>query len=92
MLSLNPAHRPSADEILRHPYFAEEPRPKAKDLFPTFPSRAGQERRRTRDSPAAPIRGDAPRLGEQDFAGVFGGSGEEQEGLKGAGFALKMGR
>jgi len=54
-------------------------------MFPTFPSKAGQERHRKR-TPDAPARdaGD----GEVDFSAVFAGS-EGQE--KGAGFSLKMG-
>ncbi|KAF2274114.1 kinase-like protein [Westerdykella ornata] len=91
MLSLNPDHRPSAAEILSHPYFAENPKPKPPELFPTFPSRAGQERRR-RKSPHAPVRGQGnARLegaGEVDFSGIFAGREEE---MKGAGFQLRMG-
>lgn len=63
-------------------------------MFPTFPSKAGQERRRKRASPRAPERGDAPRLGGGgaggskevvDFSGIFAG---REEG--GAGFSLKL--
>lgn len=91
MLSLNPDHRPTAAEILAHPYFAETPKPKPPELFPTFPSRAGQERRR-RKSPHAPVRGRGnARLegaGEVDFSGIFAGREEE---MRGSGFQLRMG-
>ncbi|KAK2759411.1 hypothetical protein FQN54_002889 [Arachnomyces sp. PD_36] len=93
LLSLNPSSRPTASTALSHAYFREDPKPKAKEMFPTFPSKAGMERRRRRrDTPEAPRRGEeAPRL---DFAEVFGGAdagmgGEEGEG--GAGFALRLG-
>jgi len=88
MLSMNPGDRPSAPQILRHPYFKEDPRPKAKEMFPTFPSKAGQEKRRKRVTPQAPGRGDAPKLDEQVFAGIFAGRGDEEHG---AGFSLRLG-
>jgi cell division cycle 2-like protein len=88
LLSLNPERRPTAKDMLEHPYFKENPKPKPPEMFPTFPSKAGQERRRQR-SPNAPKRGDAPGLAaaEIDFSGIFAGRDEE---LKGAGFTLKM--
>lgn len=88
LLSMDPAKRPSASQILSHPYFKEEPRPKAKEMFPTFPSKAGQEKRRRRVTPQAPVRGEAPRLDEQEFEGLFAGRADEEQG---AGFALRMG-
>ena len=88
LLSLNPSSRPSATAILSHPYFREEPRPKAKEMFPTFPSKAGQEKRRRRTTPQAPVRGDAPKMNEEDFKGMFAGREDEE---KGAGFALRLG-
>jgi len=88
LLSLNPADRPSAAETLAHPYFREDPRPKAKEMFPTFPSKAGQEKRRRRTTPQAPVRGEAPKMAEEDFKGMFAGRDEEE---KGAGFALRLG-
>ncbi|KAF2115850.1 kinase-like domain-containing protein [Lophiotrema nucula] len=89
LLSLNPDHRPTAKEMLAHPYFSENPKPKPAEMFPTFPSKAGQEKRRKR-SPNAPKRGDAPGMGagEIDFSSIFSGREEEQ---KGAGFSLRMG-
>ena len=57
-------------------------------MFPTFPSKAGMEKRRRHQTPEAPKRGqEAPRL---DFADVFGG-GAGGDGESGAGFALRFG-
>ncbi|OQV03319.1 Protein kinase domain-containing protein [Cladophialophora immunda] len=90
LLSLNPASRPRAAEILNHPYFREDPRPKSKELFPTFPSKAGQEKRRKKETPQAPVRGDAPRLDEKEVEWIFKGWDAEGE-EKGGGFALRLG-
>ncbi|KAF2500769.1 kinase-like protein [Lophium mytilinum] len=89
LLSLNPERRPSAAEMLAHPYFKEDPRPKATAMFPTFPSKAGQEKRRRVASPSAPQRGQAPKIdaGEVDFSGIFAGRDLEESG---AGFQLKL--
>jgi cell division cycle 2-like protein len=89
LLSLNPARRPTATEMLAHPYFKEDPRPKATSMFPTFPSKAGQEKRRRMVSPSAPKRGEAPRIdgGDVDFSGIFAGRDLEESG---AGFQLKL--
>jgi cell division cycle 2-like protein len=87
LLSLNPDNRPTAKEVLEHGYFREQPKPKPSEMFPTFPSKAGQEKRRKR-SPDAPKRGE--KRGEVksvDFSGLFVGR-EDEEG--GAGFQLKM--
>lgn len=86
LLSLNPERRPIAQEVLQHEYFREQPKPKPSEMFPTFPSKAGQEKRR-RASPSAPKRGNAPALGNIDFGGIFAA---QEEGEKGAGFMLKM--
>ncbi|PGH01568.1 CMGC/CDK protein kinase [Blastomyces parvus] len=90
LLALNPASRPDAATCLSHPYFREDPKPKAKEMFPTFPSKAGMEKRRRRETPEAPKRGEeAPRL---DFANVFGaGGGDGNAPEAGAGFALRLG-
>ncbi|EEP77341.1 hypothetical protein UREG_02190 [Uncinocarpus reesii 1704] len=91
LLALNPASRPTAKECLSHAYFREDPKPKPKEMFPTFPSKAGMEKRRKRDTPEAPKRGEeAPSL---DFAAVFGGKGGTAEsGTEvGAGFTLRLG-
>ena len=73
--------------MLEHEYFQEDPRPKQTALFPTFPSKAGQEKRRRHASPSAPIRGTAPGLeGEVDFSTIFTREQEEQ----GGGFELKL--
>lgn len=89
LLSLNPARRPSAEEVLSHTYFKEDPRPKSKAMFPTFPSKAGQEKRRRMASPSAPKRGAAPRIGgdSADFSGIFSSRDNEEAG---AGFQLKL--
>ena len=86
LLSLNPDDRPSAKEVLDHDYFKEAPKPKPSEMFPTFPSKAGQEKRR-RQSPHAPKRGGAPGLGKVDFSSIFAA---QEEGEKGAGFMLRM--
>ncbi|KAL2815292.1 kinase-like domain-containing protein [Aspergillus granulosus] len=89
LLALNPASRPTASECLKHPYFREDPRPKPKEMFPTFPSKAGMEKRRRRETPEAPKRGqEAPKL---DFASVFGGQTGRDAGEAGAGFTLRLG-
>ncbi|KAA8650496.1 uncharacterized protein ATNIH1004_003183 [Aspergillus tanneri] len=89
LLALNPASRPTAQECLSHQYFREDPRPKPKEMFPTFPSKAGMEKRRRRETPEAPKRGqDAPKL---DFASVFGGQSGGDAGETGAGFTLRLG-
>jgi len=87
LLSLNPDARPTAAEMLEHPYFQEKPKPKAEVLFPTFPSKANQERRPRRE-PHAPVRGAAVELGEVDVSHLF--ASREGE-AKGAGFRLRMG-
>lgn len=88
LLSLNPAKRPSAKTMLEHAYFREDPRPKPTAMFPTFPSKAGQEKRRKQATPNAPVRGEAaPGLGEVDFSSIFKGRNEEE---KGGGFQLKL--
>lgn len=87
LLSLDPTRRPSAREMLAHEYFRQDPRPKAEAMFPTFPSKAGQERRRRRDTPNAPGRGEAAELGAVDFSGIFNGRDKEE---RGGGFSLRM--
>ncbi|KAK2014697.1 Pkinase-domain-containing protein [Colletotrichum eremochloae] len=87
LLSLNPDSRPSAKEMLEHKYFREDPKPKKEGMFPTFPSKAGQERRR-RHEPNAPVRGqNAVELGDVDFSGIFQGRDKEE---RGGGFSLRM--
>jgi cell division cycle 2-like protein len=76
LLSLDPHRRPRAADMLVHDYFAEDPRPKPEAMFPTFPSKAGQERRRRCDEPHAPVRDDAAAAAEVrnlDFSGIFQG-------------------
>ncbi|KAF2644754.1 Pkinase-domain-containing protein [Massarina eburnea CBS 473.64] len=87
LLSLNPEHRLTAEEVLQHSYFQVFPKPKPMELFPTFPSKAGQEKRRRRSSPNAPKRGDAKAVHDIDFSGIFANREEEQAG---AGFQLRV--
>lgn len=89
LLSLNPAQRPTASAVLAHQYFREDPKPKNTAMFPTFPSKAGQEKRKRLASPSAPKRGDAPRIAGEaaDFSGIFASSNTEEVG---GGFALKL--
>jgi cell division cycle 2-like len=87
MLSLGPAARPSAANVLEHPFFSEAPRPKSTAMFPSFPSKAGGERRRKIPSPSAPERGAAPKINVDEFSGIFGASEREEVG---AGFALRV--
>ncbi|KAI0603297.1 kinase-like domain-containing protein [Biscogniauxia sp. FL1348] len=90
LLSLDPSARPTARQMLAHEYFAQDPKPKHEALFPTFPSKAGRERRRRRDTPDAPARGQqaaAVDLGSVDFGGIFAGREKEE---RGGGFSLRM--
>ncbi|RWA13868.1 hypothetical protein EKO27_g1259 [Xylaria grammica] len=87
LLSLNPDARPTAREMLQHAYFLQDPKPKHEAMFPTFPSKAGQERRRRHDTPNAPGRGQAAALGAVDFSGIFTGRDKEE---RGGGFSLRM--
>ncbi|RSL59145.1 hypothetical protein CEP54_007430 [Fusarium duplospermum] len=86
LLSLDPDRRPTAREMLQHEYFRQDPKPKPESMFPTFPSKAGQERRR-RQEPHAPARGQAASLGDVDFTSIFQGRDREE---RGAGFQLRM--
>ena len=86
---MNPEKRPSAEEVLGSEYFREDPKAKSTEMFPTFPSKAGQEKRRRRGTPNAPQRGEAGgKIGAVDFSGIFGGGVGEEE--RGGGFALKL--
>ncbi|KAI1196612.1 Pkinase-domain-containing protein [Nemania serpens] len=87
LLSLNPDARPTAKEMLQHEYFRQDPKPKHEAMFPTFPSKAGQERRRRHDTPNAPGRGQPAALGAVDFSGIFAGRDKEE---RGGGFSLRM--
>lgn len=87
LLALDPDRRPTAKVMLSHKYFFEDPKPKPESLFPTFPSRAGQERRR-RHEPHAPSRDQqAASLGDADFSSIFQGRDTE---ARGGGFQLRM--
>lgn len=87
LLALDPDSRPSAKQMLQHEYFRQDPKPKPESMFPTFPSKAGQERRR-RHEPNAPVRGQqAAALGDVDFSGILQGRDKEE---RGGGFSLRM--
>ncbi|KAL1880485.1 hypothetical protein VTK73DRAFT_5872 [Phialemonium thermophilum] len=87
LLALDPEKRLTAKDVLAHEYFRQDPKPKQEAMFPTFPSKAGQERRRRRDTPNAPVRGQAVDLGTVDFSGIFAGREREE---RGGGFSLRM--
>lgn len=72
LLALNPNRRPDAREVMAHPWFGEDPRPKSAAMFPTFPSKAGRERRRRRETPQAPVRGEAVKFDDAAVKQVFG--------------------
>lgn len=71
LLCLDPAQRISAKTLLSHAYFREAPRPKSTAMFPTFPSKAGQEKRRERPTPNAPAR-ETRDTSALSFGNVFG--------------------
>lgn len=71
MLALDPSKRPTAQEVLQHKYFREDPKPKDERMFPTFPSVAGGEKRRARGTPMAPKRGEQG-VGPREFEGMGG--------------------
>ncbi|KAJ3224442.1 hypothetical protein HK099_008462 [Clydaea vesicula] len=54
LLCYNPEERISAEVALKHPYFLEHPAPKDSNLFPTFPSKGANEKRKSYASPSAP--------------------------------------
>ncbi|GAA98707.1 uncharacterized protein L969DRAFT_91371 [Mixia osmundae IAM 14324] len=56
LLRYDPKQRITAEEALKHPYFSESPLPKHPDLFQSFPSIAGGEKKRAFASPSAPTR------------------------------------
>ncbi|GAM87983.1 hypothetical protein ANO11243_060120 [Dothideomycetidae sp. 11243] len=87
LITLDPEARPTAADVSDHRYFQEPPRPKAEELMPTFPSKAGLEKRRARRTPNAPVRGEGLAK-VVDFSGLVIGKDTE---AKGAEFQLKMG-
>ncbi|KKA27370.1 hypothetical protein TD95_004929 [Thielaviopsis punctulata] len=56
LLTPCPHSRMSAKKALESDYFSQRPRPKQESLFPTFPSKAGLEKRIVYDEPPAPAR------------------------------------
>lgn len=90
LLSLDPERRPTSKEVLESTYFKEAPKMKNPNMFPTFPSKAGMEKRRRRHTPNAPVRGKdqvAADFQNIDFEGIFAGREEEE---RGGGFSLKL--
>lgn len=95
LLALDPVKRISAEDVLQHHYFCEDPKPKREEMFPTFPSKAGGERRRRHDTPGAP-RGGVGEGGWDEAAdsdgkpmGILVGRDAEEVG---GGFMLKLAR
>lgn len=88
LLLLDPNRRPDAKATLEHDYFSEDPRPKAEALLPSFPSKAGMEKRRRQRTPDAPARGQ-PAVAV-DFSSVFvNSSGGDQHRPGAGGFQLR---
>ncbi|KAF2153811.1 serine/threonine protein kinase, CMGC family, CDC2/CDK subfamily [Myriangium duriaei CBS 260.36] len=85
LLALNPDRRLTAKEVLEHHYFSEDPRPKAEELMPSFPSKAGMEKRRRRETPNAPARDQEAAKGT-DFSKLFA---ESTETVSSARFQLR---
>jgi cell division cycle 2-like len=86
LLSLDPGQRPTANEVLSHPYFREDPRPKNSAMFPSFPSKARGERKRAW-SPAAPRGGGAAPKLQGNLGGLFATNKREEGGVV---FSLKL--
>ncbi|CAG8641786.1 1594_t:CDS:2, partial [Acaulospora colombiana] len=88
LLTYDPAKRITAEEALKHPYFFESPLPKDPEMFPTWPSKGGGERRKSFISPSAPKAAHgAGELDEDDQALL--GSIFENQGGNDYGFRLK---
>lgn len=49
LFTYDPLKRISAEKALLHPWFQEHPLPKSPEMFPTWPSRASEERKRKPD-------------------------------------------
>ncbi|CAG8720342.1 16830_t:CDS:2 [Gigaspora margarita] len=89
LLTYDPAKRITAEEALKHPYFTESPLPKDPEMFPTWPSKGGGERRKSFVSPSAPnVAHGIGELDEEDQA--FLGSIFENQGGNDYGFRLKV--
>ncbi|CAG8664810.1 15257_t:CDS:2, partial [Funneliformis mosseae] len=67
LLTYDPSKRITAEEALKHPYFTESPLPKDPEMFPTWPSKGGGERRKSYTSPSAPnVAHGVEKLDEED--------------------------
>ncbi|ODQ49933.1 Pkinase-domain-containing protein [Saitoella complicata NRRL Y-17804] len=86
LLTFDPKRRITAKEALEHPWFAEDPRPKHPDMFPSFPSRANGEKVRKVVSPNAPVVEHG--IGAGGTEGLFGNGGEDMGA--GGGFQLRV--
>ncbi|KAG2173857.1 hypothetical protein INT43_005277 [Umbelopsis isabellina] len=85
LLTYDPKKRISAEEALKHPYFAESPAPKDPAMFPTWPSKGSGEKRKTYLSPSAPQASHAGMEEDDALSGtLFGGTSES------AGFQLRI--
>ncbi|KAK9390326.1 kinase-like domain-containing protein [Lipomyces mesembrius] len=104
LLQFDPNKRITAQEALEHSYFKEDPKLKPPQAFPSFPSKACEERKRKAQSPRAPVAAhgfevsDSKLLGFTDdedddkpiLASPTSGLFRDNEQL-GAGFQLRLG-
>ncbi|RHZ56105.1 hypothetical protein Glove_406g104 [Diversispora epigaea] len=89
LLTYDPAKRITAEEALKHSYFTESPLPKDPEMFPTWPSKGGGERRKSFISPSAPkVAHGIGELDEEDQSLL--GSIFENQGGNDYGFRLKV--
>ncbi|CAB4438662.1 unnamed protein product [Rhizophagus irregularis] len=89
LLTYDPSKRITAEEALKHPYFTESPLPKDPEMFPTWPSKGGGERRKSYTSPSAPnVAHGVEKLDEEDQTLL--GSIFENQGGNDYGFRLKI--
>ncbi|KAL1916510.1 uncharacterized protein VTP21DRAFT_5701 [Calcarisporiella thermophila] len=91
LLTYDPEKRMTAEEALKHPYFSEPPLPKDPSLFPTWPSKASGEKRKTFVSPSAPQVAHA-RMNEteDEDSGLAGSIFDTSSVEASAGFRLKI--
>ncbi|CCU77348.1 cyclin-dependent kinase G-1 [Blumeria hordei DH14] len=87
LLSLNPAKRPKTEDISNHAFFREDPKPKSSQMFPTFPSKAGQEKRHRMNTPNAPLRENFSKSMAPISSDIFARREDEE---RGSGFSLRL--